>query len=425
MSGPSLRRLTQAARAGNPLPPGSLAIGVGLLVNGIATYVFLALSRRTLGETPYASFAVLWGLVFILGPGLFQPLEQELSRATADRSMRGLGSAPVLRKASVLGSAGLAIIAAAVLIAWPLGLDGLLDENLGLLFGLLFALTAFMAAELVRGVLSGRHRFPRYGAYMASEGLGRLLIAVFLTVAGLHSVGWFATAMGGSFVLASMVGVGRGRSFTEPGPQARWSELTPALLVLLGTSLGESFLLNVGPILVGVLSDDPDAAGRFLNGLIVARVPLFLFAAVKAALLPNLASMAAGGDMAGFRRLLSRLLAAVIVVVTVGTAGAAAVGPWIVELVFDDSLRSVDMGLLAASSLGAMVVLSLALALIALGRARAAAAGWLAGAAALPPGLLIGSEPFLRVELALVAATATAAVVMAAALSGASRRRPV
>jgi O-antigen/teichoic acid export membrane protein len=330
----------------------------------------------------------------------------------------------VLRRAAAIGAIELAVFGALVVAAWPLGLDGLLGHERTLLLSLVFALAGFMVAELVRGILSGRHRFGRYGAYMAAEGLGRLGIVAVLAAFGLRSAGWFGLAMGGAFVLAAAVGVGRGRPFAEPGPEAGWSELTPALGLLLTASLAEAALLNVGPVAVRALSDDPAAAGRFLNGLIVSRVPLFLFAAIKAALLPNLARLAAAGDLAGFRRLLGRLLAVLGAILVGGVVGAATLGPFAVKLLFDDVLGRRDLALLAGASEGAMVLLTLSLALVALGRARWAALSWAVGAATFPLAVvLIRSDAFLRVELALVAAVALAAAAMGLGLAKSQLRR--
>ena len=116
----TIRRLLDTLRVWNPLPSGTTAIGYGLLINGVATYGFLIIARRALGDDAYGGLAVLWGLVYILGPGLFQPLEQEIARVTADRASRGLGSAPVLRTASRIGLVELLIVVIAVLVAWPL-----------------------------------------------------------------------------------------------------------------------------------------------------------------------------------------------------------------------------------------------------------------------------------------------------------------
>lgn len=410
--------MSNPLKARNPFPTGSVAIGVGLLVNGVATYGSLVVARRVLGPESYASFAVLWGLVFILAPGLFQPLEQELSRATAERAVRGLGSAPVLRRATAVGVAALLLFGGLVVAGWPAGLDRVLDHDPALLGALVFALGAFMLAELVRGILSGRHRFGRYGAYMATEGLGRLVIVSTLAVLGVRAVGWFGLSLGGAFLLAAAVGVGRRRHFAEDGPEADWAELTPALGLLLTTSLAEAALLNIGPVVVRILSDDPAAAGRFLNGLIVSRVPLFLFAAIKAALLPNLTRLAEAGDITGFRLLLGRLLGALSAILVASVVGAAALGPWAVGLLFDDALGRRDLALLAMTSEGSMVVVTLSLALVALGRPRSAALGWTMGAACFPvAAVAIDTTPFLRVELALLVAVGVAVVTMAIALS--------
>ncbi|HBH76541.1 MAG TPA: polysaccharide biosynthesis protein, partial [Acidimicrobiaceae bacterium] len=67
------------------MPDGTPAIALGLAINGISTYGFLVLARRAVGDEAYGGLAIVWSLVYILGPGLFQPLEQEVARATAAR----------------------------------------------------------------------------------------------------------------------------------------------------------------------------------------------------------------------------------------------------------------------------------------------------------------------------------------------------
>ena len=96
-----------------------------------------------------------------------------------------------------------------ILVAWPLGLDGLLDNRLDLLAALVLALAAFMGAECVRGVLSGRHEFRRYSAYFAAEGIGRLVLAGVLAAIGIEVVGAYAVAVAAAFAFATLVGIGR------------------------------------------------------------------------------------------------------------------------------------------------------------------------------------------------------------------------
>ncbi len=388
------------------------------MVNGIATYAFLVVARRALGDAAYGGLAVLWGLVYILGPGLFQPLEQEIARATANRASRNEGSAPVLRQATRIGLVQLLLVEVAVAAAWPLGLDGLLDHKISLLVALMLSLACFMGAECVRGVLSGRHEFSRYRSYFAAEGSSRLLLAGALAIIGIEAVGAYATAIAVAFAVAAVVAVGSLRPFVNPGPPAPLGEVTPALGWLLIASLSEAFLLNVGPVAMEIIGKDlgEEAPGVFLNGLIISRVPLFFFQAVRAALLPNLARLAGDDDLNGFRNLQLRLVAAVMGVAGLAVLVMAFVGPWLVNFLFGDEIGSLDMALLSASGGGLMVFLSLSLGLVALDHTRLAVIGYVVGVAMFPIALTFANEPFLRVEVALVTAVTAGAVVTAALL---------
>ncbi len=61
-----------ALREGNPLPPGTIAVGAGLAVTGLASYAYLVISARVLGPAQSGSLSVLWALVFMIG-GIFLP----------------------------------------------------------------------------------------------------------------------------------------------------------------------------------------------------------------------------------------------------------------------------------------------------------------------------------------------------------------
>lgn len=302
--------------------------------------------------------------------------------------------------------------------AWPLGLDGLLDHKVSLLVALMLSLACFMGAECVRGVLSGRHEFNRYRSYFAAEGSSRLLLAGAFAIVGVEAVGAYATAIAVAFAVAAVVAVGSLRPFVNPGPPAPLGEVTPALGWLLIASLSEAFLLNVGPVALEIIGNDlgEEVPGVFLNGLIISRVPLFFFQAVRAALLPNLARLAGDDDLNGFRNLQLRLVAAVVGVAASAVVVMTLVGPWLVNFLFGDEIGSLDMALLSASGGGLMVFLSLSLGLVALDHTRLAVIGYVAGVAMFPVALTFANEPFLRVEVALVAAVASGAVVTAGLL---------
>jgi hypothetical protein len=98
--------LVARLRDRNPLPPGAFVVGLGLGLSGLATYVFFAITSRVLDPASYAAVGVLWSLLFAVGNGGMQPLEQEVARAVADRRARGIGAGPVIRKAVGIGAVG-------------------------------------------------------------------------------------------------------------------------------------------------------------------------------------------------------------------------------------------------------------------------------------------------------------------------------
>ena len=194
---------------------------------------------------------------------------------------------------------------------------------------------------------------------------------------------------------------------------------------LLVASVSTALVLNVSPLAVEMLAGpaEREEAGRFLNALLVARVPLFFFQAVQASLLPRLSALAADSRYDEFSQVLGRLLA------LVGSLGVAAVvacglvGHRIVELAFgaEFAVGRRDMVLLAGSSAVLMVVLCLAQALIAFRCQGRMALAWLVGLSAFPVVLALGDDLFLRVELALLAAVATTMVAMAVLLTRRTR----
>ena len=100
------------------LPEGTVAVGGGLVVNGLAAYTFITLASRDLGAEVYTPVGLLWALSFLLGPGFFQPLEQETARVIAGRSGDGIRS--VVRPAAILGGflALILILMAAAVSPW-------------------------------------------------------------------------------------------------------------------------------------------------------------------------------------------------------------------------------------------------------------------------------------------------------------------
>jgi O-antigen/teichoic acid export membrane protein len=404
----------------NPLPEGTLAVGAGLIVSGITSYGFLAISARALGPERYAPLGVLWALTYVVCPGVFLPLEQEVGRALSSRRAKGLGGGPLIRRAALAGGVAAAVLIAATAATGPLSLAHLFDHKVLLLVALMLALGGYYAEFLVRGVLSGNARFKPYGVILGSEAFLRMLACFALAVVGVDTVGPFGVIIGLSPIAATLIGVRKERNLITPGPDAPWSELSTALGYLLAGSVMAQLLVNAGVFAVQILADADQkgpggVAGRFLNGLIIARVPLFMFQAVQAALLPKLAHLAGAGRHADFRAGLKRLLAVVVAIGVLATVTAFAIGPFVVTTMFGKGfeLSHKDLGYLAGASAIYMLALALAQALIALANYSRVVLGWAAGLIVFVGVTALGHDLLPRVEHGFLAGSVAAALVMA------------
>ena len=378
------------------------------------------MADQPLSKVQYAPLSALWGLVFLAGPGLFLPLEQEVSRALAARRARGQGGAPVVRRAATIG-VGLGLGVLVLLIAtarWSV--DHLFDGQILLLVGFTLGLTGALAGHLTRGCLSGTGHFKGYATYIGADGFLRFLGCVLCALVGVTTAGWFGIALGIAGLLAVPVALRVERPRLHEGPESAWSEISTALGYLMAASLLSFGIMNIGPVLVKLLATDAqaDAAGRFLPGLVVARIPLFLFQAVQAALLPKLSALAGAGRLGDFRTGLQRLMVVVAGLAGLGTLVGFTIGPFVVGTMFPDTdLGSRTLGLLAAGSGLYMLALACAQAVIALGGHRDQAFGWGVGMVSLIlTTLLISDDLFLRVELGLFAGSLMALITMAGLL---------
>jgi len=372
-----------------------------------------------LDENASAPLAAIWAVMFTVAPGFFMPIEQEVSRAIASRGARGQGAGPLVKRAAVLAVGLLGILTVACLIAAPTLNKHLFDNQWLLFVALLLGVGGYCAGHLARGLLSGRGRFRPYAIYIGGESTIRLLICIVLAVIGVDSAGWYGLAIGIAPAFAVLIIASQAlEDAHEPGPPAPWNELTPSLGALLAGSVFSMSLMNAAMIAANILKDENEKAEvkKIFNGVIVARVPLFLFQAVQAAMLPKLSALAGSHRFHEFRSSLKSLLQAVSAIGAAGAVGGFVLGPLVVRVAFDVQLGHIDVGLLAASTGFFIVALSLAQAMIALEGQGRVAVGWLIGLVAFVVTTALGNDLLLRLELASVISSAAAAVAMAAFL---------
>jgi O-antigen/teichoic acid export membrane protein len=403
-----------------PLPEGTIPVAIGLFIAGVCSFAFFRVGKMALGsEEAFQPVISLWFATFALAPGLFLPLEQELGRALSARRALGQGGRPIVDKVVVLGAV-LAVTVTVVLLALgPWLSDSYFGHNWTMVAALVLAVVAYAPAHLSRGLCSGMGRFRAYAVVMGADGLVRIVLCLLLAAVGVSAVGWFGLAVAVAPLLG-VVAVGwRKQLVTEPGPPATWKEVTPNLGWLLLGSLMAAGLVNAGPIATSLLAADTEKSmvTRFGYGVILARIPLFLFQAVQAALLPRLSHLAASGQMDEFVVGFRRLVRVVVAVGVLGVVGAYALGPLAVEMLYDSTLSRRTLAVLALGSVFYMIGLAMAQAVIALRGHALVALGWTAGMVGFVLSTwLIGGEVFRRVELGLLIGSGIAMVVFWLAL---------
>ncbi len=422
--GPSrVTQLTQLARGG------PAAMTVGLLVNGLASYVFLAASGRALGPARFALVSVLWAVLFLVGGGLFVPLEQELGRSVAARRARGVGFGSLVTRVALAASVVFLVIAALIGIFHRAIADLLFRGNEQFVLALILGIAGVGVMYLVRGLLAGSGRYYGYAVLFLADALSKSLPAVGLALAGVTNPVAYGVVMALSAYVGAFVPLTRGTRLGEPGPSPEWNLLLSSMGFLLLTSFLSAVTMNIGTIAVEVLATpaETDKAGVFLSGLVIARVPLFLFQAVQAIVLPRLSRLAASGDMAGFRHNIRMLFLGMAAATVGATLVSAALGPTVVKILFGEDfalLGARDMGLLTLASMLMMCALTVNQAQIALHHQRQT--GWPWGVATLvfvAVTAVSGHDLFQRVELGMVVSSASV-VVIAGLLLGRELRHP-
>jgi O-antigen/teichoic acid export membrane protein len=381
--------------------------------------VFFKIGQQALGQDGFKPIVAMWFTAFALIPGFFLPIEQEVGRALSHRRANGQGGLPIVKRVSQITIIIFVALCVVVLVLSSQINSNLFDGNGVVTWCLLLSLATYAPMHLARGICSGNARFGSYGLIIGLDGAVRVLSCAALWIAGVTNIGAYALTIALSPVVGVLIAAFAGKLKTENGPEASWAEVTPNLGWLLLGSLFAAALVNAGPITVDILGNDapPELVTRFGNAVIFARIPLYLFQAVQAALLPRLARLAAQRKLSEFKRGLKQLLILVVSVGVLGTIGAFVIGPWVLELVYEGGIDRRTLTLLAFASALYMLALAIAQAVIALSGHARVALGWCAGFGTfVVVAWLSSNDLYLRVELALVASSLVSLAIFVASL---------
>ena len=375
--------MDQPAAGDTPVPTtarrDTTLLAVGSLVSGLLAYVFFALVTRTLGAGPAAPVAVLWAWWSFSGAAITFPVQHWISRTAATAA----GEAAVRRGLPRVAAAVTGLSVAAGAVAWLarerlFGPDGgwfpLLVVGIGLGSGVV---------GLVRGMLSGRHRFVAVGTCLVVENGLRCLVTAALVLRGSDN----PTAYGVALV------VGAAAALLWPSAlvprRTGTGGLGSPLTFVSGASAGQllaQVTLTGGPVLLAAVGGAPAQVTALFAALALFRAPYTFALGLVAALTGRLTRMVEAGQHDALRRVREALVVATLVTAGLGGLGGAWLGPEVMELVFGDGV-TLDRGntaLVAVGSVFALATLVLTVGLLARGRTVAVARTWLA---AVPFGL--------------------------------------
>ena len=211
-------------------------------------------------------------------------------------------------------------------------------------------------------ICSGHGRFRSYAIVIGSDGVMRIVLCV---AARRDRRQDRRRRTASPWPLSPLVGVlwrrPRGRLRTDPGPEAAWKRGHPEprlAAARLGVRRRPAQRRPGRRQPARRATREDELVTRFGYGVLLARIPLFLFQAVQAALLPRLSRLAARGELDEFRGGFRKLMQIVVAVGVVGTSGAFVLGPFVVEKMYDADLSRRTLAMLALGSALYMVGLA-------------------------------------------------------------------
>lgn len=406
----------------------STKMGIGLVVFGLAGYLFIVLTGRTLSKSEANLATSLYFLINIIGPGIFYALEQLTSRSVSSAIAVGAPIGPAVRRVCRAGIV-LTVAVLVILVACsPILVRDTLHGNWAVYLEVLATPLLYAVYSVVRGLLGGMQRFGGYAAMLTVEGAGRLLVCVLLVVVHAPSAWVFGIGFLVATALAMAVGArwlrGWPAGSTDRADSADSVVASPAgtaLLKGLGAlalaALCAQLLPNLAPLVVNSrLPATSATALAFAQAAVLARTPLLLFFPVQTMLLPNLSAAVARGEGALLARRIRMVLVAVAGLGVVCAAGFLLLGPWVLRtfLRTTTELPTTVMLLLVLSTFVFLAAYAYQPALVALGREPTVTLGWVGGSVVMLLFVLVRADPVTVESVAqVVGPAATLAIVYA------------
>jgi O-antigen/teichoic acid export membrane protein len=384
------------------------ALAAGSAVSGVLAYVVFAVTTRGLGVERAAPVTVLWSYWALTGAAFTFPIQHWITRTAIAHGEGAVRRSLPQLSLVVLGASMVAGVVATLVRDVLFHRDDLWFPSLVCLVTVGSAVTG-----VARGVLTARRRMVSVGLSLVVENGIRCVVVGALFAVGSSSVEAYGLALvaGNLMVLmwpSSLV------PHSTRGDQASHRR-AGVLTFLAGAGAGQlvnQAILTGGPVALALVQGSQREVTTLFAALALYRAPYMLALGMVPQLLARVTRMVLDGHTAAVRRLTWLAAVATAFATTVAAAGAAALGPAVLELVFGAEVvlgagRSALVGAGCALAVGNLVLM-----VVILGHdqpGRAAHAWTLAGAVAVVLLLaLVMLDPLDRTACAFLGAEAVA-----------------
>ncbi|UOE44509.1 hypothetical protein [Agromyces larvae] len=326
-------------------PTSVLWMLAGTLVGGVAGYLVLWLTARSLGAAEYAVFGVFWSALYLIVGVLFG-LQQEATRAasaSASVSASASGSPEGPAGASAVGAArrgsslwvlatasGLLVIAVAIGTAvwWAPESFGTAHSDLSIPVAIGSGLSAVVA--VASGLFAGHRRWLLLGVIIAADGVLRLAAVGVATDfgAGTEVLAWAVVAPY-VIVIVGCFAIGGRRLIRDGRVDVSFRRLAANSVQTVVAASATALLINGFPLVLALVeaSDDATLLGALIFAITLTRAPLL----VPLTALQSYLVTAFGAARREAPRLLARWSAIVVGVAVVLAAIAWLAGEWALD----------------------------------------------------------------------------------------------
>jgi len=389
---------------------GTWMIALGAVIASIGAYAFQIVGGRSLGDEGFAPVAIVWTIGFLVYTIVMLPVEQMTTRTITLQA--GAALEPHSRRQIAItlvlgGAAGVAIAAA--------GTDRFFEGRS--IFIVAMALLMFSRAlmTIARGAMAGRRRFHAYGTSMMLEAFALTGLGILFAVVSADSF-WFGMSLGAApltllLVRPYLVRVDPNRTAADLEPQ------TGSLQMLVVAAALSQLILAGGPLVVSLIGGTAAEVSIYFFTFTLLRGPITASYSLATRFLAGMTTALSDGKSSLLHTWATRLgLLGAVAAAAAGLAGYVVLPP-IIQILYGSEFRPSALvgGLGAAGAVAALATVFVTQILIARGKTRDLAAGWLVGAVIAALVLaVVGTNPLTRVAWAFAAGELAAFVAVSA-----------